>query len=121
LEAALQSAHEHRCRSGVANWEHIVELYDALHALTGSPVVLINRALAVAECDGARAGLEALPELRADERLNEYQPYWATRAELLARIGAWDEAREAMQIAIGLERDAAVRAFLEMRRARWPQ
>ena len=63
------------------------------------------------------AGLAALPEAAADPRLAEYQPYWATRAELLARTGAHDEARQAYEIAIGLERDAAVRRFLQERQA----
>jgi RNA polymerase sigma-70 factor (ECF subfamily) len=53
----------------------------------------------------------------ADPRLAEYQPYWAARAELLARTGAHGEARQAYEIAIGLERDAAVRRFLQQRQA----
>ncbi len=117
LEGALQSAHVHRCRTGVANWAEVIALYDALFALSGSPVVAINRAVAIAERDGAAAGLAALPEAAADPRLAEYQPYWATRAELLARTGAHDEARQAYEIAIGLERDAAVRRFLQERQA----
>ena len=117
LEGALQSAHVHRCQTGVANWAEVVALYDALFALSGSPVVAINRAVAIAERDGAVAGLAALPEAAGDPRLAEYQPYWATRAELLARMGAHDEARQAYEIAIGLERDAAVRRFLQERQA----
>ncbi len=117
LEGALQSAHVHRCQTGVANWAEVVALYDALFALSGSPVVAINRAVAIAERDGAAAGLAALPEAVADSRLAEYQPYWAARAELLARTGAHDEARQAYEIAIGLERDAAVRRFLQERQA----
>ena len=85
LEAALQSAHVHRRRTGRANWAEVVELYDALLALTGSPVVALNRALALAELHGAASALEALREVAADARLTEYQPYWAARAELLAR------------------------------------
>jgi RNA polymerase sigma-70 factor (ECF subfamily) len=53
LEAALQSAHVHRRHTGQANWEAVVQLYDALWVLTGSPVVAMNRALAVAELQGA--------------------------------------------------------------------
>lgn len=117
LEAALQSAHVDRCRSGILNWTHVVELYDALFALTGSPVVVINRALAIAELLGANAALDAMPDLAADSRLAEYQPYWAARAELLARTGAQALARQAYQVAIGLERDPAVRRFLEQRQS----
>jgi predicted RNA polymerase sigma factor len=117
LEAALQSAHVHRCRTGHANWAAVVQLYDALFALTGSPVVAINRALAIAEMHGATAALEAMPEAAADMRLAEYQPYWAARAELLAKTGAHGEARRAYEIAIGLERDPAVRRFLQRRQS----
>jgi RNA polymerase sigma-70 factor (ECF subfamily) len=117
LEAALQSAHVHRCCTGEANWAAVVDLYDVLFAISGSPVVAINRALAIAEMRGAGAGLDALPEPAADARLAEYQPYWATRAELLARTGAHDEACRAYELAIGLERDAAVRRFLQQRQS----
>ena len=117
LEAALQSAHVHRRRTGRANWVEIVQLYDALFALNGSPVVAINRALALAEVQGAAAALEAMPDPAADPRLGEYQPYWAARAALLAKSGAHAEARHAYEIAIGLERDPAVRRFLQRRQA----
>ena len=117
LEAALQSAHVHRCRTGRSNWPEVVQLYDALFALAGSPVVAINRALAVAEVHGAEAGLEAMKQIAGDPRLAEYQPYWAARAELLAKTGAHGEARRAYEIAIGLERDPAVRRFLQRRQS----
>jgi predicted RNA polymerase sigma factor len=117
LEAALQSAHVDRCRTGRANWAEVVRLYDALFALAGSPVVAINRALAVAALHGASAGLEAIEQLAGDARLADYQPYWAARAELLAKAGLSVEARQAYDIAIGLERDPAVRRFLQKRQA----
>jgi RNA polymerase sigma-70 factor (ECF subfamily) len=117
LEAAIQSAHVERYRTGKANWDAVLRLYDGLLALTGSPVVAVNRALAVAELEGPRAGLDALPDAEEDARLREYQPYWAARAELLGRVGVADEARHAYEIAIGLARDAAVRRFLERRRS----
>jgi len=120
LEGALQSAHVHRCRTGHANWAEVVQLYDALLALSGSPVVAINRSLAIAEMHGARAALDALQEVAADARLADYQPYWAARAELLAKTGAHDEARQAYEIAIGLERDPSVRRFLQQRQSALP-
>jgi predicted RNA polymerase sigma factor len=120
LEAALQSAHVYRCRTGLANWVQVVQLYDALFALAGSPVVAINRALAIAEVDGAEAALRAMPDAESDPRLADYQPYWAARAELLARTGDYDEARRAYEIAAGLERDPAVRRFLQRRQAALP-
>jgi RNA polymerase sigma-70 factor (ECF subfamily) len=117
LEAALQSAHVHRRRTQHSNWADIVRLYDALFALNGSPVVAINRALAIAEVDGAAAGLAAMPDVGADGRLAEYQPYWAARAELLTKTGAHGDARCAYELAIGLERDPAIRRFLQARQA----
>ena len=117
LEAAVQSAHVIRRRTGRADWAAIVLLYDALAVLTGSPVVAINRAVALAETSGAAAGLAALDAVAADARLADYQPYWAARAGLLARSGAVDAAELAYARAIGLEADPAVRDFLMQRRA----
>src|ERR1700694_414092 len=117
LEGALQSAHAYRSRTGHDNWAEVVQLYDALFALVGSPVVAINRTLAIAEVHGAGAALEAMREISADGRLAEYQPYWAARAELLAKTGAHADAGEAYEIAIGLEHDPAVRRFLQQRQA----
>ena len=115
LEGAVQSAHVHRRRTGEDNWRSVVELYDALYAMTESPVVALNRALAVAADDGAEAGLALVRALGEDRRLTEYQPYWATLADLLAQTGANDQARHAYDVAIGLERDTAVRDFLKAR------
>jgi predicted RNA polymerase sigma factor len=117
LEAAIQSAHVERRRRGVANWQAVMELYDALVAITGSPVAALNRALAVAEIDGAEEALVCLDAISADARVTEYQPYWAARAELLSRTGAKTEALHAYDVAIGMEHDPSVRQFLEAKRA----
>jgi len=116
LEAAIQSAHVARRRTGINNWPDVVRLYDALLTVSGSPVVAINRALAVAETEGVAAALSALEEIAADRRLAEYQPYWAARAELLVKTGAREEARHAYDVAIGLEREPSVRTFLQEKR-----
>ncbi len=115
LEAAVQSAHVVRRRTGRADWAAIVQLYDALLAMTASPVVAINRATALAETAGPAAGLAALDEIAGDARLAEYQPYWAARATLLARCGRGADAAAAYLRAIGLETDPAVRRFLQAR------
>ncbi|BCG77272.1 DNA-directed RNA polymerase sigma-70 factor [Mesorhizobium sp. 113-3-3] len=117
LEAAVQSAHAARRLTGRTDWPAIRALYDALFSIAGSPVVAINRAVALAETEGAVAGLAALYVLGDDKRLNEYQPYWAARAGLLARLGQVPQATEAYDRAIGLERDPAVRRFLQGKRA----
>jgi RNA polymerase sigma-70 factor, ECF subfamily len=116
LEAALQSAHLVRRVTGRSDWSAVERIYDALWEITGSPVVAVNRAIAVAEARGAAAGLAALDALMDNARLAEYQPYWAARAGLLARTGARDAADQAYERAIGLESDPAVRRFLEQRR-----
>lgn len=115
LEAAIQSAHVARRRTGQADWASIVHLYDGLAAITDLPVVAINRAVALAEASDAAAGLAELDAVADDPRLALYQPYWAARAALLARAGSLDNARTAYRQAIGLEADPAVRRFLQQR------
>lgn len=117
IEAALQSAHVHRRRTGESNWPAVLELYNALFELTRSPVVAVNRALALAEVNGSTPALEALDEIADLPGMSEYQPYWAVRAELLTRAGAVKKARQAFEIAIGLERDSSVRQFLRQRQS----
>jgi len=117
LEAALQSAHVFRRTTGRDNWSDVVRLYETLFAISGSPVVAVNRAVALGELRGAAAGLEALEEVATDARVKQYQPYWAARADLLAKTGARAEANGAYEMAIGLERDPAVRRFLLDRQA----
>jgi RNA polymerase sigma-70 factor, ECF subfamily len=118
LEAALQSAHVARRHRRSVDWPAMVALYDALCALTGSPVAAINRAVALAEANGAAEGFAALEAVADDLRLAQYQPYWAARADLLARLGKRVEAESAYDQAIGLETDPAVRRFLQQRRAK---
>jgi RNA polymerase sigma-70 factor (ECF subfamily) len=117
LEAAVQSVHAARRLTGLTDWAAIRNFYDALSVIVGSPVVAINRAVAIAEAEGAVAGLAALYVLGDDKRLNDYQPYWAARAGLLSRLGQVPQAIEAYDRAIGLERDPAVRRFLQGKRA----
>jgi len=117
LEAAIQSAHVVRRVGGRADWAALEALYDALAALSGSPVVAINRAIVVAERRGPAAGLVALDAVAGDPRLAEYQPYWAARAELLARAGDLGAADEAYLRAIGLEADPSLRAYLQQRKS----
>jgi RNA polymerase sigma-70 factor (ECF subfamily) len=116
LEAAVQSAHAARRVTGETDWAAIARLYDGLLALTGSPVVAINRAIAIAETEGAAAGLAILDGLSHDRRLADYQPYWAARAGLHSRLGDAAAAEDAYDRAIGLEADEAVRRFLQQRR-----
>lgn len=118
LEAAIQSAHARRRCGSTSDWPAIAALYDALFALTGSPVVALNRAVALGRVQGATAGLDALDAIAPDARMHDYQPYWAARADLLARAGKRDEGLDAYARAIGLAVDPAVRVYLAARAER---
>jgi RNA polymerase sigma-70 factor, ECF subfamily len=115
LEAAIQSAHAVRRFARAPDYAAIVLLYDALFAMTGSPVVGLNRAVALAAFRGPVAGLEALELFGNDARMVHYQPYWAARADMLGRSGETEAARVAFERAIGLTIDPAVRAYLASR------
>lgn len=117
LEAAVQAVHAARRLTGRTDWSALVTLYDALAIVSASPVVAVNRAVAVAETVGPGEALAGLDALAGDARLADYQPYWAARAGFLARLGEVPEAVRAYERAIGLERDPAVRAFLQERKA----
>ncbi|MDB5506632.1 MAG: polymerase sigma70 factor [Devosia sp.] len=116
IEAAIQSAHAARRLLGVRNWPAIVALYDHLLALTGSPVVALNRAVALAETEGPDAALVAIADIAQDRRLQTYQPFWAAQAHLLARAGKKSESHQAFTQAVGLTADPAVRRYLLARR-----
>ena len=112
LEAAVQSVHAARRLTGATDWEAIAALYNALFALTASPVVIVNRAVAVAHSHGAAAGLELLDQVGAKDGLGGFEPYWVARADLCAKLGEVEPARRAYEQAIGLQTDPAARAFL---------
>lgn len=118
LEAAIQSAHVARLTRGQNTWPAILALYGHLHAISASPVVALNRAMAIAELDGPAAALSAIEPLSADQRMQTYQPYWAARGHLLALASRKEEAYEALTLAIGLSADQAVRRYLQGRLAK---
>ncbi|HLH28523.1 MAG TPA: DUF6596 domain-containing protein, partial [Acidimicrobiales bacterium] len=107
LQAAIASLHaEPEC-----DWARIARLYGELGRLTGSPVVELNRAIAVSECDGPEAGLRILEDLRLDD----FRYLHTTRGELLRRLGRVEEARQAYRRARELTDDGAERRFVERR------
>ena len=116
LEAAIQSAHVARRISGQTDWPAIAQLYAQLMHITDSPVVAINHAIAVAETAGPQVALHMLPTVQAQPRLQNYQAYWAARAHLLRSAGELVLARQAYDVAIGLEPDITVRRFLQKQR-----
>lgn len=111
-EAAVASAHAARAAGQGTDWAGIVRLYDALLAHTASPVVAVNRAVALAARDGPAAGLAALRDAASDARLASYQPYWAALAAVAAASGDGALATTARARAAGLASDPAVRRWL---------
>jgi len=115
LEAAIQSVHADRARSGRTDWPAIALLYEGLVRLAPTLGARVGRAAAVAEANGAIAGFELLDAID-DAATASYQPYWAVRAHLSAAVGRLDSAHDAFERAIALSDDAAVRAYLATRR-----
>ena len=114
--AAIQLTHTRRAFDGSVDWEAAARLYDVLIALRPSPMVAISRALALAQRDGAEAGLAALGLLPA-ERLALARPWHVARADLLARAGRMGDALAALEAALALDPPRAERLWLERRRA----
>jgi predicted RNA polymerase sigma factor len=115
LEAAIQSVHAERARSGRTEWTAIVLFYERLVRISPTLGTRTGHAAAVGEANGPEAGLAVLDGTDPDD-VSSYQPYWAVRAHLLQRLGKTSEAAEAFDRAIGLAEDLAVRQFLLQRR-----
>ncbi len=117
LQAAIAATHAEASEAAATDWAQIVGLYDALLRLDASPVVELNRAVAIAMRDGPEAGLARVDALLAGGRLREYRLAHAARADLCRRLGRTDEARAAYEAALALTRQAPERRFLERRLA----
>ena len=113
VQAAVQAVHADAARAEDTDWRQVLALYDLLLALLPTPVVALNRSVALAEVAGpapALAVVEALP-------LQGYQPYWAVRADLLRRLGRDAQAAAAYERALALTVNAVERAHLAARQA----
>jgi predicted RNA polymerase sigma factor len=115
LEAAIQSAHAQRARTGETDWEAIALLYEGLLRVAPTLGARVAQAAALAEARDPGSGLAALDAIPSDA-VATYQPYWALRGHVLKRLGCVADAREAYDRAVGLSEDSAVRAFLLARR-----
>ena len=115
LEAAIQSIHAERARSGRTEWAAIILFYEQLIRISPTLGTRTGYAAAVAEAKGAETGLATLDTIDPDD-ICTFQPYWAVRAHLLRRLGKTPEAFDAFDRAIGLTEDPAVRQFLLHRR-----
>ncbi len=115
LQAAIGALHAQARTAPETDWVQIAALYGELEQRAPSPVVGLNRAVAVGMAQGPLAGLMKLDQLRLDESLGQYHWYHAARADLLRRAGYADEARAAYGRALALCRNGAERAYLERR------
>ena len=115
LQAAIAAEHARAASPEATNWARIADLYGLLANVAPSPVVELNRAVAVAMAEGEERGLELMAPL--DEELDGYHLLHAARADLLRRLGRNREAAGAYARALELARQPAERAFLEQRLA----
>jgi RNA polymerase sigma factor (sigma-70 family) len=120
LQAAIAASHARALTPQDTDWPTIAGLYDALIVLLPTPVVALNRAVAVAMARGPAAGLALVDELAADDMLKDYHLLPAVRADLLTRLGRYDEARVELERAAPLARNGAERALLLERAAALP-
>ncbi|MGW6915368.1 RNA polymerase sigma factor [Kitasatospora sp. NPDC054939] len=112
VQAAIAALHDEAADLAATDWPQVVALYEVLLALTPSPVVALNRAVAVAMRDGPQAGLALLDELADEQQLRGHHPYPAARGELLHRLGRLPEAATAYREALGLAGTEPERAHL---------
>jgi RNA polymerase sigma-70 factor, ECF subfamily len=116
LEAAIQSVHADRAKTGRIDWKEIALLYEGLVRIAPRIGSLVGRAVAIAQAGGPAAGFAALEQIPSD-RTATYQPYWAARGHLLQLLNRRDEAREAFNRAASLTDDPALREYLFQRSA----
>jgi RNA polymerase sigma-70 factor (ECF subfamily) len=115
LQAAIAAVHADAPTAAATDWSEIVGLYDVLYAAEPSPVIALNRAVAVAMRDGPAAGLALVDAILNGGELAEYRPAHAARAELCRRLGRTDEARASYQRALALTTLEPERRFFERR------
>jgi predicted RNA polymerase sigma factor len=117
LQGAIAACHARAGTAQETDWPRIVALYDALDALQPSPIVTLNRAVAVSMAYGPAAALEIVDTLRNESRLREYHLLPSVRGDLLERLGRLDEARSEFSHAASLANNARERALLLERMA----
>jgi RNA polymerase sigma-70 factor, ECF subfamily len=115
LEAAIAAEHCKAARAEDTNWAQIVKLYDLLSEVMPSPIVSLNRAVAVGMAKGPQAALSLIDEVAASGELGEYHLLHAARADMLRRLGSTDEAAESYELALRLVTNDGERRFLERR------
>jgi RNA polymerase sigma-70 factor (ECF subfamily) len=117
LEAGIAACHAIAPSYEATDWSHILELYDQLIAINPSPVVALNRAIAISRAQGAEAGIRALEAVRAHPALQRYYLLWATLAKLHAEMGNAAQAEADYRMALACTSSVPERRFLESSRA----
>ncbi len=115
LEAEIASCHALAASFETTDWRRILDCYDRLLALSPSPVVALNRVVALAKVEGPDAGLRALDALREEPALQRYGPRYAIEGDLLCRLGRTAEAKHVLNRAASLDASEPVRRYLERR------
>jgi RNA polymerase sigma-70 factor (ECF subfamily) len=117
VEAAIAATHARAAVVGSTDWPMILQLYDQLLALNPSPIVELNRAVAVAKVQGPEAGLQVIEPLEADPKLRHYYLLLATRGHLLLELGRYQEATEYFRSALECRCSEPERRFLRRKLA----
>jgi predicted RNA polymerase sigma factor len=112
LQAAIAACHARARTAGATDWPRIVALYDALAEVQPSPIVTLNRAVAVSMAYGPAAALEIVDSLRNESRLRDYHLLPSVRGDLLERLGRFEEARAQFSHAASLTNNARERSLL---------
>ncbi len=115
IQAAIAAEHSRSATAAETDWRAIAALYGSLARIQPSPVVELNRAVAVAMADGPERGLALIDAIETRGELRDYHLLWAARADLLQRLARWHEAREAYGNALALVTDEPQRRFLQRR------
>ena len=117
IQAAIAAAHARSVSAAATDWREIAALYTVLTRIQPSPVVELNRAVAVAMAEGCEYGLLLIDRIENQGELRDYHLLWSARADLLRRLGRWHEARHAYRQALALVADEPQRRFLHRRLA----
>jgi RNA polymerase sigma-70 factor (ECF subfamily) len=115
IQAAIAAVHSRSATAVATDWREIATLYELLARLQPSPVVELNRAVAIAMAQGPERGLQLIEEIEARGELHDYHLLWSARADLLRRLGRWREAHGAYTSALALVTDEPQRRFLQRR------
>src|SRR5208337_2881033 len=112
IQSAIAAVHSRAERADATDWRAIANLYARLVAIRPSPVIELNRAVAIAMADGPAAGLGLIDAIAASGDLRDYYLMWSARADLLRRLGRWSEAAESYRAALARVGSAPERRFI---------